>query len=573
MKKINNLLLEAKKLMDYERFEEAESVLQKIVIMDNHNDKAHFALALCLEKREDFKNSLKHISQAVQLNKTNIEYLILYAELLNSFDSYELAIQQLEKALKIDPYNAYILDLYSSIQNNIGNYQLAKDIYKTALSSPYIQEQSSEKKIREEICVIFRYHKANQYSFSALLGAVYSNKDLEDLNILFSNNIFETTDIALSKYSKVIVCFSAMTSQMTWIALEIIKLKRLFSNICVIVGGAHATACPEDVLCLGADIAVIGGAEKAFPELLLCLQNNSTYDHIDGIAYLQGNEIKKNKPVICDINKYSPYNPKYHLYSPIEIQRGCFYSCKYCQTGSFKKVIHRSEENILEYCKFALNNNFTDIRFISPDAFAYGKKHPRDNNTDIIKSLLDKIDSLNGRKRIFFGSFPSEVRPDSITNDLLETVKDFIADKEIHLGMQAATDRMLKNIRRGHSVKDVRDSIDILLKHDFKPVVHMILSLPGETVEDRKASINEIIRFSKIGVKVRVHTFMPLPGTSFQNEPSGSIHSDIKQTLFQLASDGHVIGHFHKQDKIGEKIQDYMKRNNVFSLLPNIYFN
>ena len=73
------------------------------------------------------------------------------------------------------------------------------------------------------------------------------------------------------------------------------------------------------------------------------------------------------------------------------------------------------------------NLGLRDVRFISPNAFSYGSINGRKPNIRAIEELLEGIRGIIGPKgRIFFGTFPSEVRPEFVSEDILEVIKKYV---------------------------------------------------------------------------------------------------------------------------------------------------
>ncbi|MBN1763301.1 MAG: tRNA uridine(34) 5-carboxymethylaminomethyl modification radical SAM/GNAT enzyme Elp3 [Methanomicrobia archaeon] len=88
-----------------------------------------------------------------------------------------------------------------------------------------------------------------------------------------------------------------------------------------------------------------------------------------------------------------------------------------------------------------------------------------------------------------------ETRPDCANEDEIDRMLELGATK-VELGVQQVSNRILKTIQRGHSVEDsiaanrrVRDS-------GLKVGFHVMLGLPGATIEDDKAMFNRIFRDS-----------------------------------------------------------------------------
>ena len=51
-------------------------------------------------------------------------------------------------------------------------------------------------------------------------------------------------------------------------------------------------------------------------------------------------------------------------------------------------------------------------------------------------------------KKIFFGTFPSEVRPEFVTDESAELVRKYCANDSLSLGAQSGSDRILKEIQK-----------------------------------------------------------------------------------------------------------------------------
>ncbi len=67
----------------------------------------------------------------------------------------------------------------------------------------------------------------------------------------------------------------------------------------------------------------------------------------------------------------------------------------------------------------------------------------------------------------------------------------------ISLGAQSFHDKTLRRINRAHGVRDIYASYDILRKAGFKNInMDLILSLPGESLEELKVSLGELARLS-----------------------------------------------------------------------------
>ena len=331
-----------------------------------------------------------------------------------------------------------------------------------------------------------------------------------------------------------IMIYSFATPQAASVFREV---KRSKTCSVFIAGGPHPSARPEETLGFF-DFVVIREGEETLPELIEALQNGGDVSSVSGIAFKKdGRIILTPKRENIELDKYPPFDPD-SMQSSIEITRGCPYNCAYCQTPQLfgHKMRHRSIDVITKYAKF-----LKDVRFTSPNAFAYGSDgiHPR---IEKVEALLTALQDRN----IFFGTFPSEVRPEFINDRMLELVSGHCANTTINMGGQSGSQRMLDRINRGHTVDDIIIGAEKCLQHGFIPVVDFIFGMPDETEEDQNETLRLIKWLTGKGGKVHSHYFMPLPGTPFENTTPSPLSRQVDKMMGELALHGKTSGRWSK---------------------------
>jgi B12-binding domain/radical SAM domain protein len=363
--------------------------------------------------------------------------------------------------------------------------------------------------------VKFRWNPKNRYSIAAL-GAVL--------------------DFGLVKRPEDgIMLYSFASPQAPRVYKEV---KSARTDSVFIAGGPHPSGRPEETLEYF-DYVVIGEGEETLPELVKVITERRDVSAVRGIAYKdKGKVVFTEKRREVDLDKYPPFKPP--LFGPIEITRGCPWSCAYCQTpGLFSHHMrHRSVEAICKYDKY-----YEDKRLVSPNAFAYGS----DGITPDEAAVERLLRSLSGN--IYFGTFPSEVRPEFVTATMLELVNAYCANRELHLGGQSGSDRMLRAIHRGHTVEDVLAAVERTHDAGLTPVVDFIFGLPGEQEEDQQLTVECIKTIIKEGGKVRAHYFMPLPGTELAGTRPEKLSPEIEKLLGKLALGGKLTGSWSGRKK------------------------
>lgn len=300
-----------------------------------------------------------------------------------------------------------------------------------------------------------------------------------------------------------------------------------------IAGGPHPTGRPGDCLEYFGYV-VVGEGEETLPELVDSLSDGDPAN-VKGVAYRdRGKCIYTGKRPYVDLDRYPPFSREVMMGS-IEITRGCPHHCAYCQTPRLfgHRMRHRSPEVVAGYARI-----IRDVRFISPNAFAYGSNGDRPR-PDKIQSLLEAIPE---NCRIFFGTFPSEVRPEFVTEETLELMKQYCHNTTLSLGGQSGSQAVLDAICRGHMLEDVKHAVSLCREFDLTPIVDIIFGLPDETPDDQHQTLNLIAWIIKMGGRVHSHYFTPLPGTPFEYSTPAAVDQQVNKIMGKLALKGRVTG-------------------------------
>jgi B12-binding domain/radical SAM domain protein len=324
------------------------------------------------------------------------------------------------------------------------------------------------------------------------------------------------------------------------------EVKNAGTDSIFIAGGPHPSGVPEETLEYF-DYVVLGEGEETLPELVKVLQEGKDPEKVKGIAYRDsgtGKVVITPKRPYVNLDTYPCFNPE-KLRAPIEISRGCPWGCKYCQTPRLfgKEIRHRSIDSILRNARY-----YNDLRFIASNAFAYGSDgiHPRFDKVEKLLSALHEIPD----KKIFFGTFPSEVRPEFVTNESAELVRKYCANDSLSLGAQSGSDRILREIRRGHTVEDSILAVECCIEHEIVPAVDFIFGLPTETEEDQEKSLELVRWICGKGGTVRAHYLTPLPGTPYSSATPAEVSARVRSELGKLALGGKLTGYWEKYRKI-----------------------
>ncbi|MCX7769724.1 MAG: TIGR04013 family B12-binding domain/radical SAM domain-containing protein [Proteobacteria bacterium] len=387
-----------------------------------------------------------------------------------------------------------------------------------------------------KIKVFFIKNSHNFYSLATLLSAVENLQNIYPEIIPYAFLI--DLNIKNLPYDKIIFCFSYNTISFY---SEYDELKKTIKNYksdktYFLAGGPHPSAKPEELLNMGFNTVIIGEGEQAIIDYLQMLKNNINPPRI----------LRKQ---VSELDYFPSFPCKSFTYKPIEISRGCPYGCYFCQTTYLfsKKMKHRSIENIKSHVTNAFERGIKDFRFITPNALGY-ESHGNKPNTKAIKTLLSSIrDIIKDKGRIFFGTFPSEVRPEFLNEEVLKILKDHVDNKRIHIGLQSGSESMLKKSHRGHTVSDVEKAIEVCIKTGFEIDIDIILGMPNETQVDMERTMDFIKKYASEKLSFHVHYFIPLPGTPWSDYPPTPLPEQFKKELEVLVGKGRLWGAWKRQ--------------------------
>jgi B12-binding domain/radical SAM domain protein len=396
--------------------------------------------------------------------------------------------------------------------------------------------------------VIFVIEGYNRYSIAALAGVL--DEVMPELPLHFLNGGerlgSQVADLA-AQYQQVVVACSFMTPQLPQVITSLNSLFPLPDNVSLIAGGPHPSGDPSGTLRLGFKALVTGEGESAFPELLRRIFAEKPFDDIPNLAFLDDDGLlrRNRRGPWVNLDDYPPFSVVHRKMAAIEITRGCPWACTFCQTPFFLggKMRYRSVDKVVYWLRQARERwGARYARFISADCFCYGSPDGRTPNLEKVEHLLYEVSALMGRENTFFGSFPSEVRPGSVSRKGLELLKKYSVNDNIVIGAQSGSPQMLKRIHRGHSVEDVLETAELVVGAGLRCIVDFIFGLPDETPEDRELTINLINQLTAIGATINSHFFMPLPGTPLANSVMGAPDPEILLFLENLTTERHELG-------------------------------
>ncbi|MDY7039550.1 MAG: TIGR04013 family B12-binding domain/radical SAM domain-containing protein [Chloroflexota bacterium] len=398
----------------------------------------------------------------------------------------------------------------------------------------------------------------NKNSIASLTGALETDPRTETLPLHFvraRGDWVHCVARLARNHERLVVALSFATPNAPTVAHDLTRLRALdLPGVIVIAGGPHPSGDPQDTLDMGVAALVVGEGENTLPALVERLLIEESVAGVPGVVTRDagGQIVHGPRPPRVHLDEYPPCGLRHRRFGPIEISRGCPWACGFCQTPFLfgGRMRHRSVEAIAAWLDLACAAGYRYARFVTPDAFAYGSEDGKTPNLEAIERLLWEAGRRVGRDQVYFASFPSEVRPENVTPETVALVTKYAANDNLVFGAQTGSPRLLRSLRRGHTVEDVRRATEVTVQAGLTPYVDFIFGLPGETAEDRELTLHMIADLTAMGGVIHSHTFMPLPGTPLSHAQPGRVDPQWHALLDRLASQGQHIGQWRKQERL-----------------------
>ena len=318
-----------------------------------------------------------------------------------------------------------------------------------------------------------------------------------------------------------IVGISCMSHLLPPVILWINRLKKKNPDKTVILGGPGPTPVAREILEASGkiDIVVRGEGERTIVEVMECLQKGKDLRDVRGITYRDGNRIRTNPPQPrienldelpfpayeeIDVNKYC---------MGIITTRGCPYNCGFCENKFFwsNKVTSRSPDNIIEEIKLIyerydknkeLRINDTMFPIYKKRGFEFCNKLKKENidiewfcygRINLMDEQLMKKMSESGCKRIFYG-------------------------------IESGSDRILKMINKGFTIKKTEETLKKSKKYFSEVIGQLIWGFPFETMEEFKKTVKFAEKFLfKMDIILGLNLLVPSINTQIYDDYSDAL--------------------------------------------------
>ena len=192
----------------------------------------------------------------------------------------------------------------------------------------------------------------------------------------------------------------------------------------------------------------------------------------------------------------------------VEIASGCMSECTFCQTKLAKGELQSYRiGDIVRQINTELSDGCKEIWLTSTDNGCYG--------FDIDSNLPELVNAVSDIPEKFFiriGMMNPMYMP-RIRNNLLKTFESNKVFKFLHVPVQCGSDKVLNDMKRGHTAQTFRDVVEKFRAkfEKFTISTDVIVGFPTETEEDFKKTL-ELLQETKPDI-VNLSRYSQRPGT------------------------------------------------------------
>ncbi|HLQ76119.1 MAG TPA: radical SAM protein, partial [Terriglobia bacterium] len=233
--------------------------------------------------------------------------------------------------------------------------------------------------------------------------------------------------------------------------------------------------------------------------------------------------------------------------------RGCPYYCTFCSVPKIngRKFRKRSPEGTIDELRYARKEYvFRDFEFLD-DNLTLDVEHAKRMCEALIQADLGVGWYAN-----------NGIRADRLDRELAQLMKR-AGCKGVAIGVESADDEVLKNIKKGETVEQLRRGILMMKEAGITVGGHFIIGLPGDTLEE----VEKSIRFrDEVGLDYAYfNQLVPYPGTEL-----GEWALQNTTILVDNVTDA---SHFGKSEQVFMETPEFPKadREKIFKILATDY--
>jgi radical SAM superfamily enzyme YgiQ (UPF0313 family) len=360
-------------------------------------------------------------------------------------------------------------------------------------------------------------------SLAAVLKARDVHTEIIDLNELWSRSgyaagrLFRNTIATVLASRPLILGFSTICSTYPLTLRLAQVLKQECPGTPVVIGGPQASAV--DVVTLNAfplvDFVLRGEAEETLPMLVDFLLKGRSPSELPGLTFRHGSKVQRNPDAPPIANLDTLPLPSLDAYAdvsqwpslPLEIGRGCPFSCRFCSTSTFFRRRYRlkSTDHVIRQMA-SLSRQYGVRAFdLIHDLFTVDRRRV----AEFCRELLARGAPYN---------WSCSARTDCVDKELLRMMRD-AGCTGIFFGIETGSARLQRFIGKGLDLDHARAVLREADRLGIETTASLIIGYPSETENDLQRTLScfrNTLRLDQ--ADPQLHVLAPYAATSLETE-------------------------------------------------------
>jgi len=325
------------------------------------------------------------------------------------------------------------------------------------------------------------------------------------LDLCFTPNIEQAITTHLKSYAPQLVGVSLRNTENNELFYprsflkddkSVVDIVKKHSGAKILLGGAAFTLFPEELLdYLDVPYGLAGDGERAFSLFIQYLEGKEDPTSVPGICYQDKGKVVANP--IAKIRDFEglPF-PAYDLLDiqrylaegsamPIEGKRGCDLCCSFCPEGADEEGSRlRPPKLVVDEMEFMAERFGARRFFFSDGLFSF----PAEHALAICQEMAERKLNI---------SWEAGINPIGLSREMVQAMKR-AGCGILALGIDAASEKMLKSYRKGFDKGDITRAAKLLSEEEIPHAYFILFGGPGGNLETVQETIDFLQGFPQL---------------------------------------------------------------------------
>jgi radical SAM superfamily enzyme YgiQ (UPF0313 family) len=284
----------------------------------------------------------------------------------------------------------------------------------------------------------------------------------------------------------------------------LIRVTRAATDAPIVLGGGGFSVMPRELMeHLRPDYGISGEGERAFPQLLECLETGHPLDGVGSLHYFREDQLASNPPErrFLDMNllpspSRRPVDSRYYTRFGIEsvqTKRGCPLRCEYCTYPVIEGRVGRARDPhaVVDEMFRALDEQ-PEIRhfFVVDSVFNLPRTHAK----NVCRALV---------ARRWTTPWTCYANPLGFDREMAELARE-AGCAGMEIGSDSGCDEVLERLRKGFTTAEIRGLHELCTATGLPDCHTFILGTRGETLDDVRRTLDFIVDLDPFGAILMV---------------------------------------------------------------------